>query len=82
MTTSEQTVRTLIAKVDAFSATLSPDEQCLLAELIGGGQVGEVEGFVRRRGWPGMANVLPSPVPRPIPVGDDFADIVMGGTDV
>jgi len=44
-----------VAKVDAFAATLEPEEQSMLVELFVGDD--EVSGFKFITGWPGLATL-------------------------
>lgn len=46
----------LVAKLDAFAAELSPDEQAVLAEMLTDGN-DDVAGFGRQE-WPGAANLM------------------------
>jgi hypothetical protein len=44
------------AKVDAFAATLEPEEQAMLVELVVGND--DVVGFGAGLGWPGLGSLL------------------------
>ena len=45
-----------VAKIDAFAATLEPEEQAMLVELLVGDD--EVTGFGAGLGWPGASSLL------------------------
>lgn len=45
-----------VAKIDAFAATLNPEEQAMFIELLAGDD--EVTGFGTGLGWPGVSSLL------------------------
>ena len=51
----DETQETFVAKVDAFAATLEPEEQAMLVELLAGDH--EASGFGFKAGWPGLVTL-------------------------